>query len=294
MDPLIFKNAGGVFEFPFKKEKHGAFTKEETVIISDWDDTLNITHILAGEYARYANMLEECPEIPKELQATCDIVANATKAFLTEAQKYGRVIIVTNASEGWVQISCQRLMPSIYNLVTSFTIISARECYEEYTSSPHMWKQYAFRDILLMQFLKTPDIRKNIISIGDGTAEQYAIRTLRTSSYGKTDIDLITTKSIRIMGMVKEDVMARQLKFVTDSLDKLVHYSLPIDVDVDFDRLALIRNIPRISREFHLEPFTGSVPVKEGGLILEEKKEEELCDMGMELLCECKRCGYIC
>jgi len=285
MEPLIFKNTGGgVFEFPFEARRVGDFTKEETLIISDWDDTLNISNMLVGEYARYASMLEECPEIPKELQPIFDVVAKATKEFLTEAQKYGRVIIVTNASEGWVQISCKRFMPSIYDLVTSFTIISARECYEEYTPSPHLWKQYAFRDILLTQFLKTPDIRKNIISVGDGTAEQYAIRSLRASCYGKTNIDLITIKSIRIIGMVKEGVMARQLKFITDSLDKIVQYSLPIDVELEFDKFALFRNIPRISREFHLEPFAvpGSV---------EGKKEEELCDMGMELLCECKRCN---
>ena len=287
MEPLIFKNTGGgVFEFPFEGGQVGGFTKEETLIISDWDDTLNITNMLVGEYANYANMLEECPEIPKEEQAIFDVVAKATKEFLTEAQKYGRVLIVTNASEGWVQISCKRFMPSIYDLVTSFTIISARECYEQYTPSPHLWKQYAFRDILLMQFLKTPDIRKNIISVGDGTAEQYAIRSLRVSCYGKTNIDLITTKSIRIIGMVKEVVMARQLKFITDSLKNIVQYSLPIDVDVGFDTFALFRNIPRISRDFHLEPFTAPGPV-------EGKKEEELCDMGMELLCECKRCHRV-
>ena len=288
MEPLIFKNTGGgVFEFPFEGRRVGDFTKEETLIISDWDDTLNITNMLVGEYAKYASMLGECPEIPKELQPIFDVVAKATKEFLTEAQKYGRVIIVTNASEGWVQISCKRFMPSIYDLVTSFTIISARECYEEYTPSPHLWKQYAFRDILLTQFLKTPHIRKNIISVGDGTAEQYAIRSLRASCYGKTNIDLITIKSIRIIGMVKEGVMARQLKFITDSLDKIVQYSLPIDLELEFDKFALFRSIPRISREFHLEPFAvpGSV---------EGKIEEELCDMGLELLCECKRCNKGC
>ena len=91
MEPLIFKNADGVFEFSFQEGRRGDFTKEETLIISDWDDTLNISHILVGENARYSNMVEECPEIPKDLQVVFDVVAKATEEFLTEAKKYGLV-----------------------------------------------------------------------------------------------------------------------------------------------------------------------------------------------------------
>ena len=290
MEPLIFKNADGVFEFSFQEGRRGDFTKEETLIISDWDDTLNISHILVGEYARYANMLEECPEIPKELQVSFDVVAKATKEFLTEAEKYGKVIIVTNASEGWVEVSCKRFMPSIYALVTSFTIISARDYYEAHSPSPHVWKQLAFRDILLTHFLKTPAIRKNIISIGDGTAEQYAMRSLRASCFDKTNANLITTKTIRVMGLMKEGIMAKQLKLVTDSLNKIVNYSLPIDIDVGFDIFVSFKSIPRISTEFRLEPFDATS--MKGRIAVEEKKEEEpLCELGMEIFCECKKCG---
>jgi hypothetical protein len=291
MEPLIFKNADGVFEFSFQQGRRGAFTKEETLIISDWDDTLTITHILVGEYARYASMIEECPEIPKELQAIFDILANAVKGFLTEAQKYGRVLIVTNASEGWVEVCCKRFMPSILSLVTSFTIISARDYYEAESPYPHIWKQYAFRDILLTHFLKTPNIRKNIISVGDGTAEQHAMRSLKASCFEKTNINLITTKTIRIMGMVKEAIMERQLKFITDSFDNIVNYTLPIDVDVGFDIFVPFKSMPRISTDFRLAPFEYTTSIK-GGLDVEGKKEEEpLCELGMEIFCECKKCG---
>ena len=291
MEPLIFKNADGVFEFSFQEGRRGDFTKEETLIISDWDDTLNITHILVGEYARYSSIIEECPEIPKELQLIFDVVANAVKEFLTEAEKYGRVLIVTNACEGWVELCCKRFMPSIYQLVTSFTIISARDYYEAQSPSPHVWKQMAFRDILLTHFLKTPNIRKNIISIGDGTAEQYAMRSLRGSCFDKTNINLITTKTIRIMGMVKEGIMASQLKLLTDSLEKIVLYSLPIDIDIGFDIFVPIKSMPRISTEFRLAPFEYTTSIK-GGLDVEGKKEEEpLCELGMEIFCECKKCG---
>ncbi|NBO56356.1 MAG: hypothetical protein EBU84_17585 [Actinobacteria bacterium] len=284
MEPLAFKNAGGVFEFLFEESRRGHFTTEETVIISDWDDTLNISHALSGKYAAFSVIAEECPEIPKELQDMFDIVANATKEFLTEAVKYGRVLIVTNASEGWVQLCCKRFMPSIYDLVTSFTIISAREYYESQTSSPHKWKQYVFRDIVLGHFSRTSNKRKNIISIGDGTAEQYAMRSLRASCYEATNINLITTKTIRLMGLVNAETMARQLKHVTDSLDKIVHYDLSIDIDVGFDVFASFKSMPRISTEFR---FVDPADVKK-----EEDEEEKLCEMGLEILCECKKCRH--
>jgi hypothetical protein len=282
MEPLTFKNAGGFFEFSFEEEHRDTFTKEETLIISDWDDTLNISHALSGKYAAFSVMAEECPEIPKELQDMFDIVAKATKEFLTEAVKYGRVLIVTNASAGWVQDCCKRFMPSIYALVTSFTIISARDYYESETSCPHKWKQYVFRDIVLAHYSKTTGMRKNIISIGDGTAEQYAMRSLRASCYPETNINLITTKAIRLMGLVNAEIMARQLTHVRDYLDKIVHYKLPIDVDVGFDIFTRFNSMPRISTEFRL--------VDPADVKKEEDEEEKLCEMGLELLCECEKC----
>ena len=284
MEPLTFKNAGSIFKFSFQESGRENFTTEETIIISDWDDTLNISHVLSGKYAAFSIISEESPQIPKDLQDIFDIVAKAAKEFLTEAVKYGRVLIVTNASEGWVELSCKRFMPSIYALFTSFTIISAREYYETQTSSPHKWKQYVFRDIVLGHFSRTSDKQKNVISIGDGTAEQYAMRSLRASCYEATNINLITTKTIRLMGMVNAEIMARQLKYVIDSLDKIVHYKLSIDVDVCFDIFTRFSSMPRISNEFRL---VDPVDVKK-----EEDHEEKLCEMGIDILCECKKCIY--
>ena len=88
--------------------------------------------------------------------------------------------------------------------------------------------------------------------------------------------------TIRLMGLMKAEVMARQLKHVTNSLDKIVHYELPIDIDVGFDVFASFRPMPRISTEFR---FVDPSDVKK-----EEDDEEKLCEMGMEILCECKKC----
>ena len=110
------------------------------------------------------------------------------------------------------------------------------------------------------------------------------MRSLRESCYEATNINLITTKTIRLMGMVNAEIMARQLKYVIDSLDKIVHYKLSIDVDVCFDIFTRFSSMPRISNEFRL--------VDPADVKKEEDHEEKLCEMGIDILCECKKCIY--
>ena len=271
MDTLVFKYSESMYEFKFHNILRDKFSKEETMIISDWDDTLNISHIFIGEYAKYADITKEISEIPKELQQVFATVEEASRIFLTEASKYGNVVIVTNATEGWVEASCKRFMPNIYALVTSFSIVSARSLYELYSPSPDKWKEDAFRDIVLTHFSTTPKIRKNIISIGDGPSEQYAMRNLLLSCKEKTDISLITTKIIRLTVKPTSTCMSNQLALLCVNLEEIVHSVIPFDIELAFSMDIIFRYIPRVLSEFYLTPFTSLH--KEA---TEEKKENIL------------------
>ena len=65
--------------------------------------------------------------------------------MLELAVKFGRVYIITNACEGWVEFSCKRFMPDVLPVLDKITIISARAKYESrFPGQVPKWKLYAF------------------------------------------------------------------------------------------------------------------------------------------------------
>jgi len=56
----------------------------------------------------------------------------AAYKMLETALKYGKVFIITNAAEGWVQFSASKFLPSLLEIFDKITIISARAQYEQH------------------------------------------------------------------------------------------------------------------------------------------------------------------
>ena len=55
------------------------------------------------------------------------------QATLELALKMGKVIIVTNAMEPWVERSCMNFLPQIFDLVQQIPVIYARSMYDSLT-----------------------------------------------------------------------------------------------------------------------------------------------------------------
>jgi hypothetical protein len=70
----------------------------------------------------------------------------AAEAVLKLAKTLGIVYIITNAAEGWVELSSERFLPKTCKEVQSgVTIISARTRYEKlYPHNYQEWKIQAF------------------------------------------------------------------------------------------------------------------------------------------------------
>ena len=66
--------------------------------------------------------------------------------MLNKTKTFGRVYIVTNAAEGWCEISAARFLPKVLeSLRSDITIISARTRYEKlYPKNYQKWKIEAF------------------------------------------------------------------------------------------------------------------------------------------------------
>ena len=96
--------------------------------------------------------------------------------MLEQAVALGRVYIITNACEGWVQFSCKKFMPEVLPVLSKITIISARAKYEKkYPKEVPKWKLYAF---LETQTDLTNGNMKNVVALGDSMMEIDAAHVL--------------------------------------------------------------------------------------------------------------------
>jgi len=84
--------------------KFDYFDRDETIIIFDWDDTLCPTTVLNEEVSRLASLedtrREEATPCDDALQ---DLVVELRKVLERAMELAAEVVIVTNATEGWVE-----------------------------------------------------------------------------------------------------------------------------------------------------------------------------------------------
>ena len=74
--------------------------KRQTCIIFDWDDTILCTSILAPyEHLVYNPNIK----LPQQFKRPLKELDHCANLMLKMAKTYGRVYIVTNAAEGWVE-----------------------------------------------------------------------------------------------------------------------------------------------------------------------------------------------
>lgn len=83
----------------------------QTCIIFDWDDTILCTSFIAPYSALLHDKTAELPEaVAEPLQKLDDIAVR----LLQLAKTLGTVMIITNAAEGWVEMSAERFMPKVF------------------------------------------------------------------------------------------------------------------------------------------------------------------------------------
>lgn len=150
------------------------FGPEDTILIFDWDDT-----ILPSSWISAAGLNLNDDSIPtEEQQADLERLAGHAIVTLNLAKRYGRVVLVTNAERGWIELSCQKFMPSVYPCLEHLKLTSARTTWEHrgHGGDPVAWKFHAFKreiDDFFADF--DPERLKNVISLGDSSHEREAL-----------------------------------------------------------------------------------------------------------------------
>lgn len=138
----------------------------QSIVIFDWDDTiLATTFLVQYQQILYDAVVPLPNNIRSKLEELDTVACNLVKA----SKKYGKVYIVTNAAEGWVQMSAEKFMPKTNQELDGITVISARSRYEKmYPRNYQKWKIEAFLET-------RADMEEhaitNLVALGDNNFE---------------------------------------------------------------------------------------------------------------------------
>lgn len=206
---------------PFYRQRDSLI--QRTLTLYDWDDTFLPSTYLASQGVR----VEVDDDLPQKLsQDLADLEALVIK-ILQEAMHYGVVKVVTNAEEGWVELSGNRFMPRLTKFLKDMNIkiVSARSTYEaDIPGSPAGWKTAAFAAEVHESFPDNAQI--NVLVLGDSLSEREAAHTL---SYRLPDACI---KSVKLVEHPDVMQLQRQIALLHGSFRDLRQYYGSFDINL--------------------------------------------------------------
>jgi|Transcript_79952 hypothetical protein len=189
-----------------------------TLTFFDWDDTLFPTTWLQQQ-----GLLREDATLRQDQMNVLGQLASSVEKTLRLALQFGRVVIVTNAQQGWVQMSCAKMMPSLRAILDEVDIVSARSTYEDLSHSPSEWKRLAFqhelRDCLRVG-------QYNLISVGDSLHEQRAVMSLCDNMHN------CFSKSMKFLEVPAVEQLIEEHEFVVSCFLDVAEHNGNLDVEV--------------------------------------------------------------
>jgi len=211
-----------------QKSIGAGFTPEETLFIFDWDDT-----ILPSSWIQRQGLRLDAGSVVLEWQQErlAEVAAAAAKT-LTAAKDQGTVVLVTNAERGWIELSCQKFLPSLLPFIENVKIVSARTAYETpLRTSPLDWKVHAFAAEIARacgaEALQDPKKRKNIHSLGDSVHEREAL--IRAT----IKLPNCCSKSLKFVDRPDIDQLLKQHSLIMNCFGQIVQHDENLDLCID-------------------------------------------------------------
>jgi hypothetical protein len=184
----------------------------QTVICFDWDDTLLCTSWLnyVGDQFNGCLLVQD--------------IERAAVQLLELAMELGRVFIITNAEEGWVEHSAARWVPGLLPVLARVPIISARTKFEiQHPAAPSRWKVSAFFEL---QKQLAGNLITNLLSVGDSQFEMDAAYALAA------EFDDAIVKTIKFQERPKPGELLKQLKLVAARFQRIVEHGSNLTIGV--------------------------------------------------------------
>jgi len=201
------------------------FETQETILIFDWDDTVLPSTWVQNQGLR----LDAGSELSDGQRCQLSEVATAAAETLRLAKQLGTVVLVTNAERGWIELSCQKFLPTLYPSLENVKVLSARTTYESAgLSSPLDWKLRAFEsEIHRIYGPVIPshlESRKNVLSLGDSVHEREAL--IRATA----DLPNCRWKSLKFVERPEIGQLCKQHSLVSHCFDRVVHHDGNLDL----------------------------------------------------------------
>lgn len=199
-----------------------AVLPEDTILIFDWDDT-----VLPSTWIHEQGLtLAEDTWPTQEQQVQLGKLAQLAAHTLSVAKQYGQVILVTNAEEGWIELSCQKFMPSLWPALQDVKLFSARSTYEHQgVASPFEWKYLAFEsEINGFYEACDADLQKNVVSFGDSAHEREAL--IRVTER----MPNCRTKSLKLVERPEVEQLMKEHQLLADCMRTVVHHDGNLDL----------------------------------------------------------------
>lgn len=201
------------------------FDASETFFFFDWDDT-----ILPSSWVQRQGLRLDTNSHPTaEQRNSLAEVASVAGRTLRAARQQGTVILVTNAERGWIELSCQKFLPTLSPMLENVKIVSARTSYESSQSpSPLDWKLRAFEAEIIHYFgteaVFDPTERKNVFSLGDSIHEREAL--LRATASAPN----CQSKSLKFVERPDTSQICKQHELIVSAFEQLVHHQGNLDL----------------------------------------------------------------
>lgn len=186
-----------------------------------------IPYISSTYLASQGLRVDEDSELPPELVMELQILEAQVIKILQESLLYGAVKVITNAEEGWVELSGSRFMPKLSAFLREkrIKIVSARSTYEtDFPDSPSSWKTAAF----VAEVSETyPDGEQlNVLVLGDSLSERDAAHALA----GRLPASCV--KSVKLVERPDVAQLQRQIQLLHGSFRDLRDHVGSFDVNL--------------------------------------------------------------
>lgn len=201
---------------------------KRTVTLYDWDDTFFPSTYLAEHGVRIdldsdSSQQNVSDKLLNDLKVLEDIVIK----ILQEAMTCGIVKVITNAEEGWVELSGSKFMPRLSNFikVNNIKIVSARTCYEhDFPDSPSCWKTAAFQAEVDESFPDSDYL--NVLVLGDSLSEREAAHNLALRRPASC------VKSVKLVERPDVIQLQRQIAMLQGSFQNLSEHFGSFDINL--------------------------------------------------------------
>lgn len=212
------------------------FQANQTIIILDWDDTLCPSTACMRHHG--LSVLGDPPE-GEVARGLRDLAVEAQALLECAAELAEKVVIVTNAEEGWIDLACKAWLPDLQASLEKADVVSARSNWEPRgIASPAGWKARAFEDAIDRFYSRYQDQSwKNIISIGDAPHEREALgRVVRWAPGGGGK--RCRSKSVKFVLRPSIEQLTRELQMLRESLREIVSHDDDLDLHFSAESLS--------------------------------------------------------